>query len=346
MRLRTCIKFLIFSITCLLCSSFSSDANAINFTMELAPTGVEYTNPDVQCLYGANVSWFNSTGTDTKWICNNPPSNWNGDINSVRTVNTYHVEEGNYYQIMLQLRNNNRDATIPNPIFWNFYNDENFTQVGLETYYDDTRQSYQYCQYTYESSGTNGFYKVNSTACYETDLTYNSLVIFTVRANSTGDYKFRIGNDTAVLVRANYTGLGSAGGYSTAFNFGMKKITEFTSSGTAQMIERDEQDRQDLENQVSETSSDASSSQSDAQSTGTTLLGAFSGFISALTSATPSTCVMDMDLGNLDMGNVDFCELDPPNGFSAIGSILLILFCVPLSIATARKIISLFRSFQ
>lgn len=110
--------------------------------------------------------------------------------------------------------------------------------------------------------------------------------------------------------------------------------------------EREEQDRQDLEEQSSSVDEAAESSSEDATEAGTTLLAAFSAFVSAITNATPSNCNIDMDLGNLDLGIVNLCTLSPPPAFQAIGSILLIGFCVPLSIATATKMIQLFRSFS
>ena len=110
--------------------------------------------------------------------------------------------------------------------------------------------------------------------------------------------------------------------------------------------QRDQQDRDNLEQQSDDAQGSADDSQSDAEDTGTTLLTAFTSFVNALTNANPSNCNIDMDLGNLDMGVVNFCQLNPPAGFTTLSSIFLILFCVPLSIATARKVISLFRSFQ
>lgn len=113
-----------------------------------------------------------------------------------------------------------------------------------------------------------------------------------------------------------------------------------------EMDEKDDQDRDNLEEQQSDTQAGADDSQTDAQNTGSTLLTAFTGFVGALTSASPSNCVIDMNMGNMDLGNVDFCKMSPPPVFQTIASIMLIAFCVPLSIATATKVIELFRSFQ
>lgn len=113
-----------------------------------------------------------------------------------------------------------------------------------------------------------------------------------------------------------------------------------------EMDSKDDEDRENIEQQSSDAQSGADDSQSDAESTGTTLLAAFTAFVNALTNANPSNCNIDMDMGNLDLGVVNFCQLQPPPGFSTLSSIFMILFCVPLSIATGRKVISLFRSFQ
>lgn len=110
--------------------------------------------------------------------------------------------------------------------------------------------------------------------------------------------------------------------------------------------EQEQEDRDNIEQQSSDAQGSADDSQADAESAGTTLLAAFSAFVNALTNANPSNCNIDMDLGNLDLGVVNFCSLQPPPGFATLASIFMILFCVPLSIATARKVISLFRSFQ
>lgn len=112
------------------------------------------------------------------------------------------------------------------------------------------------------------------------------------------------------------------------------------------MYNQEQGDRQSIQGRSADIDTAGANSQQSAENTGTTLLQAFTAFVGALTSATPSNCNLDMDLGNLDMGVVNLCSLSPPAGFSALASIFLILFCVPLSIATARKVITLFRSFQ
>lgn len=134
----------------------------------------------------------------------------------------------------------------------------------------------------------------------------------------------------------------------------LRSVIPQSSSSSVQQIsndiealkDNDEQDRENIEQQSSDSEDAASDSADDAEATGTTLLAAFQAFVNALTNASPSNCNLDMDLGNLDLGVVNLCQLSPPSQFQTIASIFLIIFCVPLSIATARKVISLFRSFQ
>lgn len=115
---------------------------------------------------------------------------------------------------------------------------------------------------------------------------------------------------------------------------------------TEQEQKNREQDQQNLDNAQSSADSAGGSSSSDATSAGTTLLAGFSSFTSALANTSASDCKLKMDMGNLNLGDVDLCSLSIPAPLQALSSIILIAFCVPLSLATAKKLIGLFRSFQ
>lgn len=127
---------------------------------------------------------------------------------------------------------------------------------------------------------------------------------------------------------------------------GMIQEQQKTNDKLDEQLEQDAQDRQDMQDSVNESESSADDSSAAAESTGTTMLKAFSDFVGALTSASPSDCSLNMNMGNLNLGNVNLCSLSVPAPLQAISSIVLIGFCVPLSLTTAKKIISLFRSFQ
>lgn len=114
-----------------------------------------------------------------------------------------------------------------------------------------------------------------------------------------------------------------------------------------QQNQQDQHDRQDLQDTQSDADTSADGSSQQAEATGSTLLQAFTSFVGALTSANPSDCSIDFNImGYINGGRVNLCQLSLPPAFQAIGSLILIGFCVPLSIATGRKVIELFKSFQ
>lgn len=111
--------------------------------------------------------------------------------------------------------------------------------------------------------------------------------------------------------------------------------------------ERDQQDRDNIEQASDDADASADSSQQQAEATGSTLLQAFSDFVDALTSASASDCNINFNImDRIRGGTVNLCSLSVPPAVQTIASLVLIGFCVPLSIATARKVIELFRSFQ
>lgn len=119
-----------------------------------------------------------------------------------------------------------------------------------------------------------------------------------------------------------------------------------TNNFLSENLERQDQFKEDIQNQSQATENDANSSQAQAQASGSTLLQAVTSFIGALVNSSASDCVINADIGDFEMGDVDLCSLSVPAPFQVISSLLIIGFFVPLSIALARKMINLFRSFQ
>lgn len=115
---------------------------------------------------------------------------------------------------------------------------------------------------------------------------------------------------------------------------------------TEQQQQNREDDKQAFDGAQSDATANGGQSSDDAGAAGQTLLQAFSSFIGAITSATPSNCNLPMDTGFINFGTVNLCALSPPPAFQAISSIVVIGFAVPLSLAAAKKMIELFRSFQ
>lgn len=94
--------------------------------------------------------------------------------------------------------------------------------------------------------------------------------------------------------------------------------------------------------------SDSDSSQNNVDDATQSLMSVVTDFVSAITSASPSNCTIDMNFGFFDAGSVNLCT--GKSGFSGIvsivGSIMMIGFTVPLCWCAVSKIVGLFRSFQ
>lgn len=77
----------------------------------------------------------------------------------------------------------------------------------------------------------------------------------------------------------------------------------------------------------------------------TNLIGIFSSFVTAMGNASSSNCNFNGDFGNLDLGQMNFCQDNPPTVVQVIGSLVLIAVFVPLAYFLVNRIISEIRSF-
>lgn len=305
-------------------STASTSAATLSITVE--PTGNKIVPTGMKCvyLYGTpqvdNFCWsFVKNGNNIDYL------------SRIATNGTIPTTEGYYYEGIVYIRN---QSEIPPDLLWSIYTTENFTVTDIEVITDET----QLKEFGLSQSGSLPVEYNGSMFDYEFSRFYR----VTLRARFTGDYQWAFGYNDA-LFWSYYPRYVNHNG-SIVY---IQEINEYKpANGDDEMNKKDDEDRSNLNNQQSSVDSDSDDSQESASSTGTTLLAAFSSFVSAITSARPSNCNINMDMGNLDLGVVNFCQLSPPPEFQTLASIFMILFCVPLSVATARKVINLFRSFQ
>lgn len=98
-----------------------------------------------------------------------------------------------------------------------------------------------------------------------------------------------------------------------------------------QQIDRDNQDRQDLENQVGDTSDEASGAAASVTSGFSPLTSVIGGFVNIILHPPQSDCVIDADLGHMDLGDIDLCQLSPPPAIQVISTLLIIGFTIPFA---------------
>ena len=109
----------------------------------------------------------------------------------------------------------------------------------------------------------------------------------------------------------------------------------------------DDEQQQKYEDQAEENEQTAEDNSSAAQGTATSLLSVVGQFIGVLTSATPTNCNLNGNLiPHLPLGQLNLCQHDPPAAITAIGSLILIAFVVPLAYYTVKRMLALIGSFQ
>lgn len=117
-----------------------------------------------------------------------------------------------------------------------------------------------------------------------------------------------------------------------------------TAQENADAMADEQEERTQSASDDAQSGADDSGEEAEAATSG--LISIIGGFVSAITSASPSNCNLNGNMGHLNMGLMDMCALPVPTFVQIIGSIILILVCIPFVIIMFNRFISLFRSFQ
>lgn len=308
----------------------SSEASAIDFSYSGNAgysSATIYTNSSSYSMPTSPVTWIGTVSGSQRISSVRLCPNANIPANSIATISFYHISDGSFVPFLLT------QGTSSYTVLGN--TSAEYGRSTATLYFDSAVSG---CFYLYANSN----YLAGNSRLDISAISYVALE----------------DEPSALLLQAIESNLANRLGYlhddltelKTLIRNSENSVIADNTDRAADVAEeeqaKDEQDRGNIESQQSDSQSGADDSQAEAEATGTTLLAAFTGFVGALTSASPSNCNIDMDLGNLDLGVVNLCQLSLPQPFPTIASIMLILFCVPLSIATARKVINLFRSFQ
>lgn len=162
-------------------------------------------------------------------------------------------------------------------------------------------------------------------------------------------FVLRVRQDTAAGVTAQY-GLYSPNGifrYNSLADYSIVNISIFGAkllrySGTE--VNKEVEDK--TQNAADNSSTAGDSSTSDSESATSSLLNVIGTGIGAITSATPSNCRINGNMGNLDVGTIDLCSNPVPSFVAVIGSIIAVLMVLPLVILLFNRFIGIIRSFQ
>lgn len=104
--------------------------------------------------------------------------------------------------------------------------------------------------------------------------------------------------------------------------------------------------KQATEDAVEGSENAGNSSSSSAESGSASLLNVIGAFAGIITSAQPTNCMINGNMGNLNIGQIDLCANPVPSFVQIIGSIILVCLVIPFVVIMFNRFISIFRSFQ
>lgn len=96
---------------------------------------------------------------------------------------------------------------------------------------------------------------------------------------------------------------------------------------------QDQQDRQDLENQQSDTEDSGEEAGQQISNASGNLITIIGNFFNILQHPNTSDCTIDGDMGHMDLGQIDLCQLPVPPAIGVIATILMIGVIIPVVIS-------------
>lgn len=110
-----------------------------------------------------------------------------------------------------------------------------------------------------------------------------------------------------------------------------------------QQNQQDNQDRQDLENAQSDADSSADDSAEAVSNASDSLLVIMGNFIDIVLHPPSKNCKIDADMGHMDLGEIDLCQLPVPPAVGTIATVLLIGLLIPFVISLINTFLSLLK---
>lgn len=181
----------------------------------------------------------------------------------------------------------------------------------------------------------------------------NSVRYFEISScSNTNELLYLKPGERIIFTEANFYKLKSDTNYTGSINDVKNAINNLNSklNDTNNKIDDIKEEMQKEENtandNIEEGNNAADSSSDDAENATSSLISVIGQFVGAVTTASPSNCIINGNMGNFSMGQIDLCANPVPTFVQIISSLILIAICVPFAIVMFNRFINLFRSFQ
>lgn len=342
------LMFFISTTVCLLLNlTFAMPANAYDITTPVQPTGRSWSADNTiwwTTLAPDTGGYYTKTETNTRAIFLNKGNMPNKQVGASHILNaiqtgTISAEYGKYYLIKINytFQNKSTSSTFPSIV--------RIVTSGQPAYtLMSTSIEYTPCTQWRPEMPTTSSYTPTQ---YDNSCTWGGVIYnIIVQARDSGNFPIQLGlsnTDMLKMYIAEFTS-------NTNLNIGtisIEDIMEFDKVQFGENIANDVNNQQTQAGEQAQTDGQqgANTSGQQAEQTGTSLLSVFTGFVGAMSAINPSNCNLTGDMGHINLGVINFCKDPVPIFVQIIGSIIIILMLVPLSIHLAKRMINLFRSF-
>lgn len=334
---RTILNLLIVFLTIFISLLGSQSVNAFDVQVSVKPTGNIYTGSWRCNFSSSDTSMQNQGVTSSGTKCTIPTY-----------INTQHVylngfrqsvnaTKGRYYVFYLMMTAQGYlSATIYHPETSN----SDFSIVSID---DVTGHSYVYGSVG-SSEYSSSIYQivVQSNVTGTKDLTMGSFTngsfAFAVIPKGynvylTDIYEYDVSSDGSVI-----EGLQDVESAIDQVNGSVNDVNDTLKNQYEQQQQQQQQEEQHAQDTIDSSQDDANSAQSDVDGATSNLIGIALDFIGILKDQPATNCKVNANLGNVDLGQVDYCT-GVPQEFRNVISIVIALVSAPIGYMWAKKLI-------
>lgn len=300
------VSYIFICVFAIFLMSHNASAATLSVPVHMQAT---FDNPKVQC--NTQSGWTDQCATSATPIYFIKMATYNLD--------NFQIPTGNYYvEIILRSEGNLSSASTSSFITSDIPSSTTISPIEIEQLSGSSSGAFQY--YNYRVLGK---YTGSATPpVIELGVTWNTTPWLWGGATGVDHITFwRIDDDNA----------------------GTQDIVNAINDAAGNITDTESQATQDAADNASDA---GSSSAASAESATSSLISVIGGFVSVITSAQPTNCVINADMNHINMGNLDLCANPAPSYVQIIGSIILICAAIPLAIVLFNRFIGLFRSFQ
>lgn len=307
---------------------------------------------------GASPQWHDDSNSSASNSWHTGSSTYSGNSGNAKDFNSFYIRSSNGNNLPIQsswfLQVSGQIIFSGTDNKWNTSGNFSYTTYGNCSIVDFDFVDVQ--SHTGSTSNTNQIYNFNLICKYTGSNNGVPQVNLRVHGTSQLDtYRFSINNwflwsaspgfnDSAIISAINNVRSSINNIYNSLGNTN-KKLDDIKDALNTLHETQQKEENQANEN-ISQNSQDSATSSSDSQTATSSLMSVIASGIGAITSASPTNCKINGNMGNLNIGNIDLCANPVPSFMAIIGSIIAVLVVLPLVILLFNRFISIIRSFQ